>query len=364
MGGKTLRKKLKSSPASLEGIGAGKCAAIDMSCWLHKILGVLPGARQHFMADVSGPVKAAVPVKATVVVTYIRSVFSMVKKHLGEPAVAVFDGRDHRLKLRKNAETPTYSEKKLKEMMGLVAKGKDGDLSKIEKLMPSATKVRVDVVAAVVEWARLEEKKCNEDEDGLVSKVVGALYEADWECCMLAQEGLVDLVLTEDSDLTTLGCPVVLHSLKTGANGSGDCQLIELERSLRELGGEFGADFDLRDLQAFSCLLGNDYCRRPAGCGEVWASKEMKKWLDGSGTPMEDQPVQFRRAMFLFKHAPVLRVKSANRKAYFAGDYTVELDSLTPLPGSSDRSSQWLAGLGWDPSEDLKGGKTSRSSTI
>lgn len=49
---------------------------------------------------------------------------------------------------------------------------------------------------------------------------VVAPYEADAQCAYLAHNGLVDAVLTEDSDLLAYGCPCVLY--KYDANGEVD----------------------------------------------------------------------------------------------------------------------------------------------
>lgn len=53
-----------------------------------------------------------------------------------------------------------------------------------------------------------------------------APYEADAQLAYLEKEGIVDLVITEDSDLLVFGCKRVLFKMDDAGNG----KLIDLER--------------------------------------------------------------------------------------------------------------------------------------
>lgn len=53
-----------------------------------------------------------------------------------------------------------------------------------------------------------------------------APYEADAQLAYLEKEGIVDLVITEDSDLLVFGCKRVLFKMDDSGNG----KLIDLER--------------------------------------------------------------------------------------------------------------------------------------
>ena len=53
-----------------------------------------------------------------------------------------------------------------------------------------------------------------------------APYEADAQLAYLEKEGIVDLVITEDSDLLVFGCKRVLFKMDDAGNGN----LIDLER--------------------------------------------------------------------------------------------------------------------------------------
>ena len=53
-----------------------------------------------------------------------------------------------------------------------------------------------------------------------------APYEADAQLAYLEKEGIVDLVITEDSDLLVFGCKRVLFKMDDVGNGN----LIDLER--------------------------------------------------------------------------------------------------------------------------------------
>lgn len=52
-----------------------------------------------------------------------------------------------------------------------------------------------------------------------------APYEADAQMAYLAKRGLVDFVITEDSDLLVYGCPQVVFKLAR----SGECDHIKIE---------------------------------------------------------------------------------------------------------------------------------------
>lgn len=51
-----------------------------------------------------------------------------------------------------------------------------------------------------------------------------APYEADAQMAYMARNGIVDLVITEDSDLLAYGCPEVVFKLSRG----GDCDHIRI----------------------------------------------------------------------------------------------------------------------------------------
>ena len=51
-----------------------------------------------------------------------------------------------------------------------------------------------------------------------------APYEADAQMAYLAKAGLVDVIITEDSDLLAYGCPEVLFKL----DKSGECDHVRL----------------------------------------------------------------------------------------------------------------------------------------
>jgi len=53
-------------------------------------------------------------------------------------------------------------------------------------------------------------------------KFIIAPYEADAQLTYLNNQGYVDVVITEDSDLIALGCTDIIYKLKT----NGDCDHI------------------------------------------------------------------------------------------------------------------------------------------
>ena len=90
-----------------------------------------------------------------------------------------------------------------------------------------------------------------------------APYEADAQLAYLALNGLVDAVITEDSDLLVFGCPKVLFKLDKFGNGKE----IKLER-LSQCREPVSYDkFDQRLFRRMCILSGCDYLPSIYGLG-------------------------------------------------------------------------------------------------
>jgi hypothetical protein len=89
-----------------------------------------------------------------------------------------------------------------------------------------------------------------------------APYEADAQLAALALSGLVDAVLTEDSDLLCYGCPNVLYKLLP----SGRCSRVQLRR-LGEVRAPALASFTHEMFRAMCVLSGCDYAASLPGVG-------------------------------------------------------------------------------------------------
>lgn len=97
-----------------------------------------------------------------------------------------------------------------------------------------------------------------------------APYEADAQMARMAHTGLVDLVITEDSDTLVYGCPRVLFKIDFDTNQGQEIQL------MRDLGKNESPSFKnfTHDMFVFMCILsGCDYCEGIPGIGIKLAHK-------------------------------------------------------------------------------------------
>eukprot|EP00158_Paraphelidium_tribonemae_P004450 Partr_v1_DN26762_c1_g1_i3_m8528 putative Exonuclease len=106
-------------------------------------------------------------------------------------------------------------------------------------------------------------------------KYVVAPYEADAQLAFLDKEGIVDGVITEDSDLIVYGCKKLLYKMER----NGD--LIEIDTS--KLSSVTALDFrgwNLEKFRAMCILSGCDYLKSLPGIGLKTAYKMLKKYGD------------------------------------------------------------------------------------
>jgi exonuclease-1 len=97
-----------------------------------------------------------------------------------------------------------------------------------------------------------------------------APYEADAQMARMAHTGMVDLVITEDSDTLVYGCPRVLFKVDFETNQGQEIQI------MRDLGKNDSPSFKnwTHDMFVFMCILsGCDYCKGIPGIGIKLAHK-------------------------------------------------------------------------------------------
>ena len=139
-----------------------------------------------------------------------------------------------------------------------------------------------------------------------------APYEADAQLAYLSREGIVDFVISEDSDLIPFGCRTILFKLD--ANGNGD----EFRRS--RIAGCLDIDFTrfTEDMLLDMCILaGCDYLPSLVGMGVTRAHKLVKKFrhnprrffaqirVDGVFAIRRGYERSFKRARIAFRHQRV-----------------------------------------------------------
>ena len=138
-----------------------------------------------------------------------------------------------------------------------------------------------------------------------------APYEADAQMARLAQTDIVDLVITEDSDMLAYGCPRVLF--KTDFD---TCQGQEIQL-MRDIGENDSLSFKnwTHDMFVFMCIVsGCDYCKGVPGIGIKLAHKIVRvhrtpskifSALRAAGRMPHDFEEQFWIAFRTFRHQRV-----------------------------------------------------------
>ena len=111
-------------------------------------------------------------------------------------------------------------------------------------------------------------------------RVVGSPFEADSQLIALINQGIIDCVLTNDSDIPFQGCSQTIMRLSKSDN-SGPCCLVTRSDVLENFKRIFESERELNntDLSLFACILGNDYIDRTPRQGLVSAKRKMKDWV-------------------------------------------------------------------------------------
>ncbi|GAA6064700.1 hypothetical protein JCM10212_000117 [Sporobolomyces blumeae] len=142
-------------------------------------------------------------------------------------------------------------------------------------------------------------------------RYVVAPYEADPQLAYLEKRGLVDGIITEDSDLLVFGCRLVLFKL----DGEGRCVSIRRDDFAQCREYDFSGWTD-REFRQMAILSGCDYLESIVGLGLKTAYRLMRKYktaekvvqfvrLEGQLTVPRNYVYEFRRAELTFLHQRV-----------------------------------------------------------
>jgi 5'-3' exonuclease len=110
-----------------------------------------------------------------------------------------------------------------------------------------------------------------------------APYEADGQLGYLSDQGLVHLVVSEDSDLMACGCSHVLYKMDDGLRGT-------LLRSKDMFASPLLMDFSTAMLAIVFAACGSDYCDKLRGIGFKTAAKIVHDAYFASPQPPADPP--------------------------------------------------------------------------
>ena len=123
--------------------------------------------------------------------------------------------------------------------------------------------------------------------------------EAETTCADMCKRGLVDAVLTDDTDVLAYGTPNFLPDFTAM---DCNCTRIKYEKVLQELGLSSDSFLDL-------CIMcGNDYNDNVKGIGPVNALKIIKEYEDiesvSLSTGLETKVLNYKRTRELFTKYP------------------------------------------------------------
>jgi len=156
-----------------------------------------------------------------------------------------------------------------------------------------------------------------------------APYEADGQLAYLLSKQYIDLIVTEDSDLTAYGASPIMYKLVDSTLKEGVAEGVLLRwTDLGALGKYDLQDFSPVMIAVLFVAAGSDYCRKLKGVGIVTASRSVRSaFLDERSTdPLEslfrhlfalssesieseeersDYKLQFIKAVIMFRHPTV-----------------------------------------------------------
>ncbi|CAE7169948.1 unnamed protein product [Rhizoctonia solani] len=260
---------------------SGKTLAVDGYVWLHR------GAYAC----------AAQLVKRQYTTKYVDYVMHRVRmlRHHGIAPYIVFDGGPLPAKRGTEKDREEKRAKSLAQAQVLEAQGKGNEAYEFYK---KCVDITPQMAYQVIKALRAE---------GI--PYVVAPYEADAQMAYLEREGIVDGIITEDSDLVVFGCRNLLFKL--GPDGS----CVNVRRD------DLGAVKDLLgwssdELRWMAMLSGCDYIDSLPGLGLKTAHKLLRKWktaekviqavrMDGSYKMPKGYLESFRIAELAFLHQRV-----------------------------------------------------------
>ena len=252
MGIKDLLKELRSITtvrhlSEYKGLRAG----VDIMCWIHK------GIHRCIDELINGE-------ETDAYVTYCMELISLLKQHEIFPYI-VLDGRKLQAKREKNLERKQYrDENRIAAHEAL----QNGNIELANSLFKKSVGVTSNMIYKLIR--RLREEKI---------KFIVSPYEADAQLAYFSMNGIVDLIITEDSDAIVYGCSRILFKLNRDTL-SGD-EIVR--RNMGDVKGLCFANWTDDQFKLFACLAGSDYQNKLPNMGIKTAYRYAKdcKTYDG-----------------------------------------------------------------------------------
>ncbi|XP_034196050.1 exonuclease tos isoform X2 [Osmia lignaria lignaria] len=219
---------------------SGGTVAIDTYCWLHR--GVFACADKLSMGQ-----------QTKAYINYCMKQIHMLLAYKIKP-ILVFDGRHLPAKAQteaKRREARETNRRKAAELMQM------GQHAEGRNLLRRSVDITHEMALELI-------KECHK----MNIDCIVAPYEADAQLAYLNINGIADVVITEDSDLTLFGCKKIFFKMDAYGNG------LLVQQDLIHLAmGVSSADFSLDEFRYMCILSGCDYLSSLPGIGLSKARK-------------------------------------------------------------------------------------------
>ena len=236
-------------------------------------------------------------------------------------------------------------------------------LRKINFFKKKALYVREDIVAGFVSWCDSKQLKC-----------VCAFMEAEWELCRLKVDGIIDGIVSEDSDCLVLGCKLAVQQLDKGSDITGlNCSFVRRE-SWVNIVSDVMPDPTMSELSDFAVLMGVDYLDRAHGNSLSKIKSYFGDWrtkkddviatIESYGqvgpkrrAALPNYATTFQKASNIFQFASCfvivpLTPGQSPREAFWNDNYVVIRANIRALESSSPEVTLF----GFDPDDHLPSG--------
>lgn len=277
---------------------SGKTLGVDAYVWLHR--GAYGCAREIVLGDPTP--------------RYIAHALSRIRmlQHFGVKPYLVFDG--DKLPAKKHTEDDRESRRSANLELASVLE-RDGKLQQAREIYSKCVDITPEMAYQLIKVLKME---------GI--PYVVAPYEADAQLAYLEREGVIEGVVTEDSDLLVFGCKNVLFKLDQAGNAVEMLQDKFWTNRQIALSGWTNVEF-----RQMAILSGCDYLPSIVGMGLKNAHRLLRRYktvdkvlqavrLEGKMRVPPTYSREFRKAELTFVHQRVFDPR------------TKKLVTLTPLP--------------------------------
>ena len=356
MGIKDLSKQLRVSNKATSKLSDLKdqILGVDTSIWLNRAIYSSPEICHGFHQEPRVSV-------AHIIDMYMDSLLSIFEAN-SIKLLFVLDGSRNPLKKDTNIARKKKSDDAYSEMLDLIKTNDTENIKRINQLKKQALYVREDVVAGFVAWCTRKDLK-----------VVCAFMEAEWELCRLESDGIIDGILSEDSDCLVLGCKLAVQLLDKSIDPMGlNCTFVPGSRWYDFVSNEVIDQPTIPELAELAVLMGCDYLDRAYGNTILKIKTFFTRWRSDRNVILSEIETKgqvggkrmragipgyrasFDHAANIFQFAPCFVVHNRDldvtaRDSFWSNDYDVVRGNLRTLPHGTTETSLF----GFDPDDHM-----------